>query len=51
MTALRPAVVSQAEPEIVDRVDAAGVADMTEVARLAAGRYGISPDCRCTCTR
>lgn len=46
MTALRPAVVSQAGPEIVDRVNAAGVADMTEVARLAAARYGIPPDCR-----
>ena len=46
MTALRPPVVSRAEPEIVDRVDAAGVADMTEVARLAAARYGIPPDCR-----
>jgi Ser/Thr protein kinase RdoA (MazF antagonist) len=46
VTALRPAVVSQAGPEIVDRVNAAGAADMTEVARLAAGRYGISPGCR-----
>ena len=44
MTALRPPVVSRAEPEIVDRVDAAGLADMTELARLAAARYGIAPD-------
>src|SRR6266702_2309121 len=28
-----------------ERVDAAGIADMTELAGLACGRYGISPDC------
>jgi Ser/Thr protein kinase RdoA (MazF antagonist) len=43
---LRRAAVSRTGPEIVDRVDAPGLADMTEVARLAAGRYGISPGCR-----
>ena len=46
LTALRPPVVEPGRPEIVDRVDAAGVADMTEVARLAAAHYGIPPDCR-----
>jgi len=40
------AVVSRIGPEIIDGVDAAGLDDMTEVARLAASRYGISPDCR-----
>ena len=28
-----------------ERLDTAGVADMTELARLACGRYGIAPDC------
>jgi Ser/Thr protein kinase RdoA (MazF antagonist) len=37
--------VSRAGPEVIDSVDARGVEDMTEIARLAAGRYGISPGC------
>lgn len=28
-----------------ERLDAAGVADMTELARVACGRYGIAPEC------
>ena len=36
-------VVNQAGPGVADSVDARGVDDMAEVARLAAGRYGISP--------
>jgi Ser/Thr protein kinase RdoA (MazF antagonist) len=35
--------VSGVQPGAVDSVDARGVADMAEVARLAAGRYGIAP--------
>jgi Ser/Thr protein kinase RdoA (MazF antagonist) len=38
--------VSRAGPEVIDRVDAGGVADMAEVARQTAARYGLSPDCR-----
>ena len=30
----------------LDRVSAAGIGDMTGLARLAAGRYGFPPDCR-----
>jgi Ser/Thr protein kinase RdoA (MazF antagonist) len=37
--------VSGAGPGVIDSVDAHGIADMTEIARLAAGRYGISPGC------
>jgi Ser/Thr protein kinase RdoA (MazF antagonist) len=33
-------------PRAVDRVSAAGTGDMTGLARLAAARYGIAPDCR-----
>src|ERR1700733_13322111 len=36
-------VVSEAGPGVADSVAARGVDDMTDVARLAAGRYGISP--------
>src|ERR1700733_7519248 len=36
-------VVSEARLGVADSVDARGVDNMTEVARLAAGRYGISP--------
>ncbi len=38
--------VSGAGQEVIDHVDAGGVADMAEIARLAADRYGISADCR-----
>jgi Ser/Thr protein kinase RdoA (MazF antagonist) len=38
--------MSWAAPMVVDRVNAVGVADMTQIARLAASHYGISPDCR-----
>lgn len=44
-------VVSEARPGVADSVDARGVDDMTEVARLAADRYGIPPASACISTR
>jgi Ser/Thr protein kinase RdoA (MazF antagonist) len=38
--------VSRAALEALDRVTAADIEDMTALARLACGRYAISPDCR-----
>ncbi len=38
--------MSRAALEALDKVTAAGIEDMTALARLACGRYGISPGCR-----
>ena len=44
-------VVNQAGPGVADSVDARGVDDMAEVARLAAGVTASPPASACTSTR
>ncbi len=43
--------MSRAGPEIIDRVDAAGLENMAAVARLAVSRYGIPLTAACISTR